>query len=115
MPWTGIVKTYNTNAQTPDSAGTATAMNTGYKTKAVSVKLLSVVCCLYLLVVNSRTLYLYGHTSSHNPKKYGLLQHSTWPYVYVVGLPCLLVPQLERVIQRKNCCLLATSQDLLCI
>ena len=36
MPWTGIVKTYNTNAQTPDSAGTATAMNTGFKTKAVS-------------------------------------------------------------------------------
>ncbi|CAM9215059.1 unnamed protein product, partial [Laminaria digitata] len=34
MPWTGIVKTYNTNAQTPDSAGTATAMNTGYKTKS---------------------------------------------------------------------------------
>ena len=36
MPWAGLVKTYNTNAQTPDSAGTATAMNTGFKTKAVS-------------------------------------------------------------------------------
>lgn len=36
MPWAGIVKTYNTNAQTPDSAGTATAMNSGYKTKTVS-------------------------------------------------------------------------------
>eukprot|EP00903_Cladosiphon_okamuranus_P010821 g10222.t1 len=34
MPWTALVKTYNSNAQTPDSAGTATAMNTGYKTKA---------------------------------------------------------------------------------
>lgn len=29
-----LAKTYNTNAQTPDSAGTATAMNTGVKTKA---------------------------------------------------------------------------------
>jgi alkaline phosphatase len=28
------VKTYNTNAQTPDSAGTATAFNSGIKTKA---------------------------------------------------------------------------------
>lgn len=37
MPWAGLVKTYNSNAQTPDSAGTATAMNTGYKTKAVSI------------------------------------------------------------------------------
>lgn len=37
MPWTGLVKTYNTNAQTPDSAGTATAMNSGSKTKTVSV------------------------------------------------------------------------------
>ncbi|CAM9493358.1 unnamed protein product [Ectocarpus sp. 13 AM-2016] len=34
MPWAGLVKTYNVNAQTPDSAGTATAMNSGYKTKA---------------------------------------------------------------------------------
>lgn len=39
MPWTGLVKTYNTNTQTPDSAGTATAMNTGHKTKAVRVVL----------------------------------------------------------------------------
>jgi len=36
MPWAGMVKTYNSNAQTPDSAGTATAMNSGHKTKAVS-------------------------------------------------------------------------------
>lgn len=36
MPWAGMVKTYNTNAQTPDSAGTATAMNSGYKTKSVN-------------------------------------------------------------------------------
>ena len=28
-----LVKTYNTNAQTPDSAGTATAMHSGVKTK----------------------------------------------------------------------------------
>ncbi|CAN0179791.1 unnamed protein product [Ascophyllum nodosum] len=34
MPWTGLVKTYNMNAQTPDSAATATAMNSGYKTKS---------------------------------------------------------------------------------
>ncbi|CAM9760274.1 unnamed protein product [Ectocarpus sp. 6 AP-2014] len=34
MPWAGLVKTYNVNAQTPDSAGTATAMNSGHKTKA---------------------------------------------------------------------------------
>lgn len=34
LPYTGLSKTYNTNAQTPDSAGTATAMMTGHKTKA---------------------------------------------------------------------------------
>lgn len=34
MPHLALVKTYNTNAQTPDSAGTASAMNTGIKTKA---------------------------------------------------------------------------------
>lgn len=33
LPWTGLSKTYNTNSQTPDSAGTATAMMTGHKTK----------------------------------------------------------------------------------
>ncbi|RUS77415.1 hypothetical protein EGW08_014818, partial [Elysia chlorotica] len=34
MPYTGLVKTYNTNQQTPDSAGTATAFLTGVKTRA---------------------------------------------------------------------------------
>lgn len=34
MPYAGLIKTYNTNQQTPDSAGTATAMLTGVKTKA---------------------------------------------------------------------------------
>jgi len=34
MPFVGLIKTYNTNQQTPDSAGTATAMVTGVKTKA---------------------------------------------------------------------------------
>ena len=34
MPHLGLAKTYNTNAQTPDSAGTGTAMQTGIKTKA---------------------------------------------------------------------------------
>lgn len=34
FPWTGFAKTYNTNQQTPDSAGTMTAMVTGIKTKA---------------------------------------------------------------------------------
>lgn len=34
FPYTGLVKTYNTNQQTPDSAGTMTAMTTGIKTKA---------------------------------------------------------------------------------
>ena len=34
LPYTGLSKTYNTNAQTPDSAGTATAMLSGHKTKA---------------------------------------------------------------------------------
>ncbi len=33
-PHTALVKTYNTNQQTPDSAGTMTAMMTGVKTKA---------------------------------------------------------------------------------
>ncbi|WP_237067836.1 alkaline phosphatase [Microbulbifer guangxiensis] len=34
MPFAGLIKTYNTNQQTPDSAGTATAMMAGLKTKA---------------------------------------------------------------------------------
>lgn len=33
FPYLALSKTYTTNAQTPDSAGTATAMNTGIKTK----------------------------------------------------------------------------------
>lgn len=32
FPYTGLAKTYNVNAQTPDSAGTMTAMMTGVKT-----------------------------------------------------------------------------------
>ncbi|MCH6258575.1 alkaline phosphatase [Puniceicoccaceae bacterium K14] len=34
FPYTALAKTYNTNQQTPDSAGTMTAMVTGVKTKA---------------------------------------------------------------------------------
>jgi len=34
LPYTALIKTYNTNQQTPDSAGTMTAMVTGVKTKA---------------------------------------------------------------------------------
>ncbi|MEO1659161.1 MAG: alkaline phosphatase [Pseudomonadota bacterium] len=34
LPFTGFSKTYNTNLQVPDSAGTATAMLSGQKTKA---------------------------------------------------------------------------------
>lgn len=34
FPWAGLVKTYNTDAQVPDSAGTATALLTGVKTRS---------------------------------------------------------------------------------
>ena len=34
FPWSGLVKTYNTNQQTPDSAGTMSALMTGVKTRA---------------------------------------------------------------------------------
>lgn len=34
FPFSGLVKTYNTDAQTPDSAGTMTAIVTGVKTRA---------------------------------------------------------------------------------
>lgn len=34
FPYVALSKTYNTNAQTPDSAGTGTAMHAGVKTKA---------------------------------------------------------------------------------
>ena len=34
MPYAGLIKTYNVNQQTPDSAGTMSAMMTGVKTKA---------------------------------------------------------------------------------
>lgn len=37
MPNTALVKTYNTNAQVPDSAGTATAINTGVKTRSGAI------------------------------------------------------------------------------
>ena len=33
FPYSGLVKTYSTNGQTPDSAPTATALNTGVKTR----------------------------------------------------------------------------------
>ncbi len=33
FPYVGLVKTYNTNGQTPDSAGTGTALHTGVKTR----------------------------------------------------------------------------------
>lgn len=39
LPNTALVKTYNTNAQVPDSAGTATAMNTGVKTRAGAINI----------------------------------------------------------------------------
>lgn len=34
FPWSALIKTYNTNQQTPDSAGTMSAIVTGVKTKA---------------------------------------------------------------------------------
>ncbi len=34
LPYTALIKTYNTNQQTPDSAGTMTAIMSGIKTKA---------------------------------------------------------------------------------
>jgi alkaline phosphatase len=34
FPWSALVKTYNTDQQTPDSAGTMTALMTGVKTRA---------------------------------------------------------------------------------
>lgn len=34
FPWTGFSRTYNTDAQVPDSAGTATAFMTGVKTRS---------------------------------------------------------------------------------
>lgn len=34
FPYTALIKTYNANQQVPDSAGTASAMNTGIKTRA---------------------------------------------------------------------------------
>jgi alkaline phosphatase len=39
FPYVAISKTYNTNMQTPDSAGTATAMVTGHKTKSGIINL----------------------------------------------------------------------------
>ena len=41
LPATAMVKTYNTNAQVPDSAGTATAMTTGAKTRIGVLGMLS--------------------------------------------------------------------------
>lgn len=39
FPWIAMAKTYNTNAQTPDSAGTMSAMATGVKTKTGVISL----------------------------------------------------------------------------
>lgn len=37
FPYTALVKTYNVDAQVPDSAGTATALNTGVKTRVGAI------------------------------------------------------------------------------
>lgn len=37
LPYAGLIKTYTTNYQTPDSAGTASAMVTGVKTKSLII------------------------------------------------------------------------------
>ena len=34
FPWSGLIKTYNTDKQVPDSAGTATALFSGVKTRS---------------------------------------------------------------------------------
>ena len=39
MPYAGLIKTYTTDFQTPDSAGTATAMVTGIKTKSLIISM----------------------------------------------------------------------------
>ena len=39
FPYTALVKTYNTDQQVPDSAGTASAMNTGVKTRSRVISL----------------------------------------------------------------------------
>lgn len=39
LPYSALIKTYNTNQQTPDSAGTMTAIVTGVKTKAGVISL----------------------------------------------------------------------------
>ena len=41
LPVAGLVKTYNTNQQVPDSAGTMTAIVTGVKTRAATVQRVS--------------------------------------------------------------------------
>lgn len=40
LPYSALIKTYNSNQQVPDSAGTATAMHTGVKTKAGVINVL---------------------------------------------------------------------------
>ena len=58
FPWTGLSKTYNTNQQTSDSAGTMTAMITGIKTKAgfivsmISLNVLIVKASLIVILQN---------------------------------------------------------------
>ena len=66
FPYSGLVKTYSTSAQTPDSASTMTAISTGVKTVSgmLSINLRSHVdlviskiksFCLYLTMQNIKT------------------------------------------------------------
>ena len=41
FPYSALIKTYNTNQQTPDSAGTMTAMMSGIKNKAGMINISS--------------------------------------------------------------------------
>ncbi|EPJ49611.1 MAG: alkaline phosphatase [Osedax symbiont Rs2] len=60
LPNVALAKTYNTNAQTPDSAGTATAILTGIKTKAGLLSVTDAVVrgdCVAALANNATTVF----------------------------------------------------------
>ena len=87
LPYLALVKTYNTNAQTPDSAGTAVAMNTGVKTKAGVIGIDETARRGECADVEAATIENFGETVAGMGKSVGIvstarLTHATPASVY---------------------------------
>ncbi len=87
LPNLALIKTYNTNAQTPDSAGTATAMNTGVKNKAGVIGLSDLARRSQAADVEKATITNFAEIVSKKGKSVGIVStaritHATPAAVY---------------------------------